>query len=270
MNATWERICLALLDPLFGRILSLSADLAILAVSAATSLLVVLARRALCNQDFLRRVAEDRTRLKELIKADRKSGDVEALRRRRALLSRVAMSALGQEWKPLLAVLLPVAIVATWCLARLGFHPPRDGEELVFAARMPVSCAGRVVHMVPAGGLECDGWIKPVEVVTNRAAAFCEARWRIRARAAGGDRIISVRCGRRTLEHPLSVGRDRYAPDRLDHGGGFATRVFMREIRLFGLLPGLARPIALPPWLIAYLVLVLPLTFVLKKALRVR
>jgi hypothetical protein len=266
----WNRISLGVLDVLLGWLLALPADVRLIIVAVGSGAILTLVRVLTTNQDLLRRAAADKKRLKELIRQAKRAGDKEAAKRYRMTRSLVALTAAKAEGLPLLASILPIAMLATWCFARLGFHPPRAGEELEVCLYAPISAAGEAVHLVPADGLRADGWVKEVQAVEdpNEGPPHGLAVWRVRAAAGEAPYRLAFRLKHRSYDRDLTVGRRTYADPVVDHGGQVLTELKMRPIRLFGVVPGVAA-IFLPPWLVAYILIVIPSVLLIKRALRI-
>lgn len=269
MLDAWTTMSLAVFDTLLGRLLTLPSDAVLLAVAIGSAAILTVVRVFTTDQDLLRRAAADKRRLAVLIREARRRGDTAAVKRLRATKPMVAMRTLGSEGLPLLVSLLPIAMLATWCLARLEFHPPQDGEAIRVIAYTPVSAAGGVVHLVPQDGLEADAWVQPVAAVAgDDGPPNGLAAWTLRARAADAPYRLTLRLKHTSVEHPLRVGGRTYTPALVDHGDGLVTEVRMRPLRLLGIVPGIAA-IGFPPWLVAYLVIVVPFVFILKRLLRI-
>jgi len=230
--------------------------------------ILTLVRRWTTDQDLLRRVAADKKRLGALLREARKRGDRDAVRRLRATKPRVAMKAFRQEGLPLAVSILPIAMLATWCLLRLDYHPPAAGEAVEVVAYTPLSAAGHVMHLVPQDGLESDGWVKAVEAVTDDGPPYGRASWTLRGAAAEAAHRLTFRCRDRTLYCDLIAGGRTYAPPVVDHGDGWVTELRMRPVRLLGLVPGI-EAVGFPPWLVAYLAIVIPVVVVLKRVARI-
>jgi len=148
------------------------------------------------------------------------------------------------------------AILATWCFARLEFHPPKAGESVDVVLYTPVSAIGEFVHLVPADGVEADGWIRTVEPdipATNKPPANGISVWKVRA--AGGTYPLVFRIGETTVTHEFRAGQTVYTEALRHHSDGYATQLRMREARFFGVVPGIPQ-IGLTPWLVAYLLIV--------------
>lgn len=252
-------VCLSITDPVLGWLLRIPSDLAIVIVALATSLILRGVRAFTTDQDLLRRAADDKQHLKERMRAARRAGDREAVARFRNIGTQVALRTMGQEWKPLLVSILPVALLATWCFTRLEFHPPRAGEPVAVALYAPVSAIGDAVHIVPQDGLDADGWVREIRadrpVGTNSPPANGVAVWTLRGAASVNPYLLQFRCGDRTILSELRVGGTTYAPSLQVHGDGWVSEARMRPVRFLNIVPGIPL-IGFAPWLVAYLIVV--------------
>jgi len=269
MMQWWNAFCLAVGDPLLGWSLRLPSDATLLAVAVLSAVVFALARLATTNQDRLRRAAADKKRLKELIRVAKRSGDQDALARHRATQGQIGLMTLAAEIKPLLVAMAPIAILGTWCALRLEFHPPRADEPVEFAVYTPVSAAGALATLVPQAGVSCEGWIQRIEPVTDEGPPHGIAVWQIRAAARDEPYELTVRFGDKTLEHELLVGEPVYTPALAQQSETVITELRYRPLKLFGVVPGVAA-IYFPPWLVGYLVLTIPLVFLLRRILKIQ
>lgn len=262
---------LLLADRLLGWLLALPSDLALLLVALITSLLMRGVRWLTTNQELLARIEQDRKVLKARIRAARARGDKAEAERARALGTRVALRALTQEGVPLLATLIPVALLATWCWFRLEFNPVREAEPVTLSVYTPASAIGIVAHVIPQDGLQSPQWVQPVVATTNRAGEKTGvARWTLQGLAREQPYPILIRSGERTLEQALLVGGPRYAPDSTRiHEDGWISQMELKPVKLFGIVPGMPAH-GLPAWLAGYLILVLALMPVTRRLTRVR
>ena len=147
-------LIMALMDPLLGWMLSLPSDAILFIVGIGTSVILTGVRLFTTDQDLLGRCDQDKTRLNPLIKEAKKSGDKDALKRYRDAKAMIAMKVMKFEGKPLLAALVPIALLGTWCFWRIEVHPPKAQEPVEVRAYFPVSAAGKLVHLVPEEGLQ--------------------------------------------------------------------------------------------------------------------
>jgi uncharacterized membrane protein (DUF106 family) len=272
MLESLNQATLHLMDRLLGWLLDWPTDVAIVAVAVATSLVLVVVRRFATDQDLLGRVANDKRWLKQLAADARRRGDDEAARRHRANRSLVTLRSMPRlmrgEALTLVVSLVPIVLVATWCFYRLEYHPSRVGDVIEVAVSTPLSAVGQVAHAVPQEGLSADsGWVRPV--MEDSVAAGGIATWTLRAAGPPAEYRLIFRVGDRSVEHPLIVGQRTYAAPRIDHGDALATEVRLREVKLFDRLSGLPH-LYLPAWMVAYLVIAIASTWVLKRCCGIR
>ena len=199
---------------------------------------------------------------------DRRRRDTERLKK---TINMINIRALRQEGLPLLLSLLPIVFIATWAFARLGYLPPREGAIVPVTMYLPASQEGKLIHLVPADGMSVDGgWMTEVRVDTVEGKEVGRAVWRVQAAARAQPYPLCVRLGPRAFEHLLLVGQRTYSePTKLFGGTGeFTMHVGIQEYRPFHLIPGLPQ-LFFPPWLIAYLIIVIPFVPLLKRVLGV-
>jgi len=269
MLEVWNGVTLLILDALLGWLRRLSPDLTVVAVAVLSALVLTLLRRWTTDQDLLARVARDRRRLRALRRQARRRRNRVALARHRILLGLVGWKSLRAEGRPLLVSIVPIAALATWCFLRLEFHAPRAGEDIVVHVETPRSMVGDVVHIVPRDGLETDAWVSEVVSRTRDGDTHAVATWTLRARASDAPRVATVRIGRQSIEQPIGVAPGPHGPptgEFLD--GRVVARVEMRAVDLWGLAPGIPW-LMFPPWLVAYLVIVVPGVWAARRALGV-
>jgi hypothetical protein len=269
MLETWNNLSVAIGDVLLGWLLRLPRDLTLVMVATLTALLLIGIRRLTTPQDRLRRAAEDSTRLKQLIKEARQEKDQAALARYRHTRSLVGLVKLKAEGWPLLVSLLPIGILATWALFRLEYLPVRPGEPVGLALYTPVTAAGEIVHVVPLEGVVVDGtWVQRVRAVTDDGPPHGLATWHLKA---GGDLQpyrLTLRLKDRSFEREFIVGRRTYALPVVDHGDDYVSEWKREPYCWLGRVSGWDA-IGLPAWLIGYVVMVVPITLLLKRALGV-
>jgi hypothetical protein len=280
----WNHLSLTIGDALLGWLLIVPRELTLIGVAVVTASLLTISRWWTTDQNRLRRAAEDLRQLKRLRREARRRGDRGTVARCQAVKARINLIKLRAEGKPLLAVIVPLALLATWAFYRLEFHPPRPGETVEVVAYLPISAEGDLIHLVPRPGLKAEtGWVQPFYKVTPPASPWerswawitrqpvqppppdAVAVWRLSGAANRYPLIFRYRD--KTLQRELFVGYRIYAPawDVRD-GEPLITEIRQREVRLFG-LPGLGA--WLPAWLVGYLVLTIPFVFLLKRLLMV-
>lgn len=263
---------LSVMDFLLGWMLYLPRDLVLVMLALATALLLTLVRLVTTNQDFLKRCKHDRARLKQLIRQARANGDKEALARHRATVQMIGLGTLKAELKPLLASIVPIAFLAIWAFSRIAYLPVAPGEPVTVRAYFPTGSIGQLVHVMPTSGIEApDGWVRRIEPDRqDQAAVNGAAQWRLKCTDRMGSVVLHVRCAGKTFDKEMICDGVRYAEPVAFYADPSieAIEVVLPEYRLFGVVPGVAF-LHLPAWMVGYLVIVIPLSLVLKPLLRI-
>ena len=265
----WQQASLWLVDRLFGWSLRLPWDLTLLLLALATSALMVFVRRFTTDQDLLRRAAADGRRLDALIAAAKAADDSDALARLRQTQSMVAMKKMRAEGFPLLVSLLPIAMLATWAFERMPWHPPRAGEPVELTAYVAVAAFGSPAHLLPVEGLTVEeGLVREVVPGTYQGQTCGVAHWRIRGEPRATPYVLTLRVGSETHARPWLVGQTTHSPKiQQTPGSEVVTDWSLRPAKWFGVVPGLGP--MLPPWVVAYLLAVVPTALLLKKVTRI-
>jgi uncharacterized membrane protein (DUF106 family) len=259
----------AVMDVLLGWLLRLPSDVQLIAVALGSAIVLTGVRIWTSNQDLLRRCRDDKARLNAHIREAKRRKDRTAVQRHRSTLGMIAMKQLRQEVRPLLASLLPIVLLATWAFNRLEFHPPPASEPVEFTAYFPISAAGKLAHIAPCEGVvAANGRLREIGAVADQGPAHAAATWQLVAATRTQPHRLRVRFDHRTLEHPLQVGARTYEPPVRTHEGGYTTEVKLKPVKLFGVVPGIPA-ILFPPWLTAYLLLVVPCVFILKRVFKI-
>lgn len=265
----WNTLSLAVGDFLLGWLLRLPRDLTLVVVALFTSLLMIGVRRFTTNQDLLRRAAEDGKRLKQLARQARREGDKKSLRRYKSTQALLGMLKLKAEGLPLLVSLVPIALLATWAMFRLDYLPVRPGDEVELALYTPIADVGELVHIVPQDGIKAeDGWIRRIDAVTEDGPPHGLATWKLRAEGRPDPYHVTIRLRDHNFDEELLVGQRIYAAPVVDFGHDYVGEWKRVPYAWLGLVRGIDR-IGLPGWLIGYVVLVIPLTLLLKRLLHV-
>ena len=261
---------LTITDPLLGWLLALDRSVALFIVAGASAVILTLVRLVTTNQDLLRRCNRDRKQLKRLIKEAKARKDKDALQRHKATMVLIAGKKIKSEGLPLLAALVPILLLATWCFSRLGYHPLRADEPIQLSAYFPVSSVGKMMHVVPVSGLRAeDGWVQEVAPATYQGQPHGRASWTLRAEARAEAYELRIRLRHDTVRRRILVGQRTYeAPITFYPDRAACAEVAMREVKLFGVVPGIDS-LLLPPWLVAYLLITIPLAALLKALLRI-
>ncbi len=270
---------LVLADPLLNWLLRLPTDLALVIVAVGTGAVITLARLFTTNQDLLRRCDQDKKRLKELIREAKLQEDKEAVTRYRATWNMIGMTTMREEGWPLLAAIVPIAVLGTWCFQRLAFVPPRAGETVAVKAYFPVSAVGELAHIVPQEGLrevsreDEDGsgqWIQEIvndEPGPGGIASNGIATWKIQAKARPEPYTLEIRSKTVTVEKELLVGQPVYSSDVEFYGNEqpvISAQIDMKPVKLLGVVPGI-NWLLMPPWLVAYFLIAIPSVSLIKR-----
>ncbi len=273
---TLNSIILQMGDPLLSWLLCLPRDVALFIVALGTALILIGVRLFTTNQDMLGRFKKDKKRLKQLKREAKKTGDKDAVVRYRTTTGQIGMRTMKAEGKPLLASLIPIAILACWCWGRIAYVPFSPEEPVRVRAYFPVSEIGKLVHIIPQEGIEADGrWIQVIERDVDEAGKEIDngvARWELRCDERDEEYPLQIRYNGRAYEKSLVVDGRRYAePVKFyDDDTILCSEIDMadREYKPFTIIPGFSA-LAMPPWIVGYLIIVLPFSFLLKPVLRI-
>lgn len=266
---------LTITDPILGWMLMLPLDVVLIVVALLTALVLTAVRLITTDQAYLGRCKQDKKRLKELGKEAKRAGDKEARARYRTTMGQLGMRQLAAEGKPLLVSLVPIALLASWAFARIAFLPPMPGDPVTVNAYFPAPRIGERVHMLPVDGLTADnGLIQRVRPVEEGDFAYgfygAMASWDVRGEASDEPYNMVIRVAGEGYDMPFIVDGRYYAtPVKLITDAPVqAMTVDLTEYKPFGVVPG-APSLMIQPWIVGYLVVVIPLAFVLKPALRI-
>ncbi len=262
-------------DLLFGGLLRLPRDIVLVFLALLTSLVLTIVRRWTTPQDLLRRCQEDKARLKQLVKEARRRGDRASVQRIRATAAQIGMIAMKAEGKPLLASLPIIAVLAVWAFSRIGWLPPAPGEPMEVRFYFPESEIGRIAFLLPEPGLTAEsGWVQRIQPSYGPDGHTVDggmASWRILAEPRSTPYRVRLRYRGQILERPLIADGRRYATPTVffsDAAAVIGSELALREYRPFGVIPGWPA-LALAPWIVGYLIIVLPLSLALKPLLRI-
>jgi uncharacterized membrane protein (DUF106 family) len=282
-----NNFCLQIMDPIGGWMLGLPMNVALFILAIGTSFILTVVRLFTTNQDLLRRCREDKKRLKQVIKDAKQRKDKETVKRLRGVMGMIGIKTMKSEGKPLLAALLPIAVLGTWAFQRFEFHPPKAGEEVQILAYLPKSQEGQLIHIVPQDGVTSDGWVKEVTLQKDVPVEIAdgEAVWKIKAEARPQPYELEIRYKDKTYKHPLLVGQKKYetALVPFEKAPVMMTQTKMEQVKLFGVVPGIpplkedrfmpswlvSEAQFMPPWLTAYLIIAIIFVFVLKPVLKI-
>jgi hypothetical protein len=236
---------------------------------------MVLIRRLTTDQRHLARCVADKRRLRELIRAARRRRDKPAVRRHKAIRTAVQLKLLRAEGWPLLLSVPVIAFLGTWGYYRLAHHPPAPHEPVALELSLPPSAVGSLATLVPEEGLEANGWIARV-AAGEADPPHGVARWTVRGDGRPEPYRLRMRFRGRTFEHPFRVGEPVYARPVRQHEPGLLlpqSVLYMRPRKVLGLIPWWPPTTTVgtifPAWLVSYVLLVIPLVYLLKRIARV-
>ncbi len=264
-----------LADYPLGWLLDLPRDLAIFIVAVGTSFILTIVRKWTTDQNRLRRCREDSARLKQLKREAKRAKDKAALKRIQTTIGMIGMIKMKAEGLPLLVSIVPIAVLAIWALARLDYYPPKPGEPLPVRAYYPKSSVSKLTVLVPPKGAKIEG--EAAQFVRISADEMNgEADWTVVPSEATRSLSLLIRHQGQTVEHPVAVGTRIYDPPVVFHSGApiDVTEVqleqakFLKGFMGFPGVPGIDI-IMFPPWLVAYLIIVIPFVPLLRRALRI-
>ena len=258
-------LILTITDAALGWLLAISPDLALLVISIGTAAIMVLVRPFTTSQAMLRRASNDKKRLKTLFRLARQRKDKPALARHRLTKGQIALKQLRAEGLPFLVGIIPVILLGVWGFQRLAFITPADGEPFELRAYAPVSSAGQFMHIVPADTVRTPHWIAPIDAVTELDTPEGRASWTISARASTDPHTLTLRFNDKTIHRQIRVGHGAYAQPLVQHDPEFRTELGMRQYRPFGVVPAITwQWMPMDPWMLAYLIIAVPLVFAFK------
>jgi len=289
MLETLNNVIVEAMDYVFGWMLFLPRDVMLFAVAILTSAALTFARIWTTDQDWLRRAADDKKRLAQLLKQAKRGKDKEAKQRHKLVINTIKIRSLRFEGKPLLVAIVPVALLGTWAWTRIAYVPPRAGETIEVRAYLPTSAIGGRAHIVPVKGLESDGgWTQRVvpdtypqpktawERMNRKVTDFCGmtpplegvAIWKLKSKDPQGRYRLKIRYGGRTYGKDLLVGGRHYASalDIPAAGPVQAIELAMKPVRLFGVVGDL---LFVPGWILAYLLIAIPFVFILRPVFKI-
>ena len=263
--------CLWITDPVLGWMLHLPRDAALFIVAIGTALILTLVRLFTTNQDLLKRCKNDLRRVKELIRDAKKRGDKEALKRHRATVQQINLRKFSCEGKPLLVSIIPIAVLAVWCFSRIAYRAPKGDDPVVVRAYFEISEIGDLVYILPQGGLQAEsGLISRVKEDKNTdtgEVANGVAEWKLLCKKRPEPYTVKFRYRGKTYAKELLVDGVHYSQP-IELCEGKTLELALPEYKLFGFVPGI-NWIMLQPWIVGYLVIVIPFSVVLKPLLHI-
>jgi uncharacterized membrane protein (DUF106 family) len=178
-------------------------------VSVISGLAMVLVLKYASDQKFLGQAKADLNLLKLKMKAARQKGDQEGLARARALSGRIGGKFMGASLKPSLWTVPIMAVLGLWTGSRLGYLPIHTGDEFSVVAHFEDNAKG-FAYVLPDDAIGGSGpLIAPVEIPPDGGGM--QARWKLRARAAG-DARLRIHHGEQSVSIPLPLAKSGGRP----------------------------------------------------------
>lgn len=264
MIAWLQQLALTLGDLFFGWTLTWGADAGLLIVSVLSAIFVIAIRYYLMPRDLLSRIRSDHRVLRRRIRDAKKKSEFFQAKRLTAFRQRMSIRSLKWEMCSLVFMLPIIGGLAYWTSQRLAYHPLQAGDVLTLQFRAPTSAETELVHLRPRDGIVSQQPIVELEIQKVARNKSAMGDWRIRLTPEfdkhESDSPYEVVFVFRGQEYKHSI-----TSLRTEHEG-VVTVTELEPVRCFGLVPETS---FLAPWMKAYLVISLSLTFLLRKALRV-
>lgn len=282
---------LAVGDLLFDWMLDVPRDLVLLIIAVMTGVVMTIIRRFTTNQDKLKRCNESEAKLKARLAEAKKCRDKEEKIRIRSVINQISMMKLTAEGKPLLFSLLPILVIAVWAFSRIAFIPPTPEDKVDVIVYFDSANIGQLATLLPQDDVDIEGpAIRRIETSYNLKGETDGgmATWTISAAPRPKPYDLTFRFKGSTISAQYQLDGRSYASPAIWYDNN--EDVIMTEFKLkpykplgahVGLIDNLwNRYLTLPdweglrvqdfvaPWLLGYLILVVPLTFILKPALR--
>ena len=203
------------------------------------------------------------------------------------------MLGLKYEGKPLLWALIPILLIATWAFCRLGNVAPAADTPVTVKFYVPAAAIGQVMHMLPQEGLTSEGgWITEVVRDTYPEShgwwdEFNHSRmikwgmlpppegvaiWQISGAAQKEPYKMQFIYKGETYDMDIQIGEKTYSTTlKMYPVGGpvQASEIVLAEYKMFGLIPGFPMAFHMPPWMVAYLAIVMALYPMNKHVLKI-
>jgi len=293
-----HRACLAVTEPILGWMLHLPHDVALLIISLGTALVLTLVRIKTTDQGLLQRCKSDKKRQKQLLRAAAKQGDRSARRRHRATLQQIQLKAAREEGWPLLASIVPIALIAVWAFAHIPYYPPDCSQGITLRMFFPADAIAELVHMLPPeeGVRVNSGLIRRVEedrAEDGLTVVAGRADWTLTAKKRNEPYRLRFRWKGGIIEHELRADGLGYTGPVTQYGPKkeevFEYKLESYKYKPLGVLKDWdvrmprwtifgwtimgpyagQRLFTLDAWLIAYLLIVVPSAFAFRRLLRI-
>jgi hypothetical protein len=130
--------------------------------------------------------------------------------------------------------------------------------------------------MIPQEGIQVDGrWIQVIQRDVDETGKEIDngvVRWTLRCQERDEECVLQIRHNGKAYEKSVVVdGRTCAEPVKFyDDDAILCSEIDMadQEYKPFTVIPGVSS-LAMPPWIVGYLIIVLPLSFLLKPILRI-
>jgi hypothetical protein len=222
---------------------------------------------------MLKRCADDKARLKERVRAAKKQKDKDTVARCNLTLGQIGMKTMMAEGKPLLWSIIPIALVASWAFSRIGYLPPQANQSVSVKMFFP-EFSEELVHLVPQDGVTSDnGFIRYAledKTADGSSTGAGVAEWNLRVQERANPYILQFRFSGKTIEKEFVADGLRYATPVSSYGDN-PMQLIQLDLPVYkplNIIPGFTG-LMLDPWVIGYLIMVIPLSFALKSLFRI-
>jgi uncharacterized membrane protein (DUF106 family) len=138
------------LDPVFSPLLSLPPLLAILIVSIAISLVMVLIYRWMTDQKLMKELKEEIKDIQKKMKAVKDNPKKLMDLQKKAMESN--MKYMMQSFKPTLVTFIPIIIIFAWLNSHMGYYPLTENNQFTVSALFQEGTQGTIEMVnVPQG-----------------------------------------------------------------------------------------------------------------------
>jgi len=260
MIAWLQQLAITLGDLLFGWTLTWGADIGLLIVSVLSAMLLIAIRYFSTPRDLLLRIRVDHRVLRRRIREAKKLGDTSRAKRMISIRQRMSLRGLKWELPSLLLALPIIGGLACWAGERLAYHPLRAGDELSLQFQAATSAESELVHIRPQHGMVTQQPIVELKIHEVASTKSASGSWQIQLGKSYEElpsEVVFVFRGQEFV-HPMTSLQTQHE--------GVITTSSLQPVCFFGLMPS---NWFLPPWMLAYLAITLPLAIVLRKLLRV-
>lgn len=154
-------------DKTLGFMLNWDPLWAILLLSLAISLLIVLIYKYFTNQEEMKQMKDD---LKKYQQKMKETKEMEQLGKLQKEMMSLNMKYMGKSMKPTLITFIPILLIFGWMNAHFAYEPLLPGTEFNMTVTMAKGIEGNVTINVPEG-LQVVG-TNTKEITTDREALF--------------------------------------------------------------------------------------------------